>query len=58
MNREDVSQGLNLIPGDVFVLAAADQEQKSAVLASFVQQACSEGPMFGVAVRHARPVRR
>ena len=57
MNREDVSQGLGFIPGDVSILAAADQEQKSAVLASFIQQACSEGPMIGVAVRHARPVR-
>jgi hypothetical protein len=39
MNREDVSQGLGLISSGVFVLAASDKEQKSVLLASFVQQA-------------------
>jgi len=57
MNRGDVSQGLGLIPSGIFVLAATDGEQKSAMLASFVQQADFEPPTSVVAVQHARPIR-
>ena len=57
MNREGVSQGLGLIPSGVFVLAAAEGDQKSAMLASFVQQAGFDPPTIVVAVQHGRPVR-
>ena len=57
MNRGEVSQGLGLIPSGVFVLAAADHGQKSAMLASFVQQTGFDPPTIIVAVQHARPIR-
>ena len=57
MNREGVSQGLGLIPSGVFVLAAAEGDQKSAMLASFVQQASFDPPTIVVAVAGGRPIR-
>jgi 3-hydroxy-9,10-secoandrosta-1,3,5(10)-triene-9,17-dione monooxygenase reductase component len=56
MKRDGISQGLGLIPSGVFVLAATDRNQTSAMLASFVQQAGFDPPTVVAALQPGRPV--
>ena len=57
MKRDDISQGLGLIPSGVFVLASHSDGQSSAMLASFVQQAGFDPPAVVAALQHGRPIR-
>jgi 3-hydroxy-9,10-secoandrosta-1,3,5(10)-triene-9,17-dione monooxygenase reductase component len=56
VNRDGISQGLALIPSGVFVVAAEDNGQRAAMLASFVQQSGFDPPSVTVAVNSDRPL--
>ena len=58
VNNEGISQGLGLIPSGVFVLAAAQDGESAAILASFVQQSGFDPPSVVVAVGKDRQIRR
>ena len=58
MKSEGISQGLALIPSGVFVLATAHEGRRSAMLASFIQQAGFDPPMIVTAIQHSRPINR
>ena len=58
MNSDGISQGLAMIPSGVFVLAATQEGESAAILASFVQQSGFDPPSVVVAVGKDRPIRR
>ena len=58
MNNDGIGQGLGLIPSGVFVLAAVQNDESVAILASFVQQSGFDPPSVVVAVGTDRPIRR
>ena len=56
MKRERISQGLALIPSGVFVLATTHKGNRTAMLASFIQQVGFDPPMIVTAIQHKRPI--
>ena len=56
MKLEGISQGLAMIPSGIFVIGTAYQEQRYAMLASFVQQAGFDPPMIVIATQKKRPI--
>ena len=58
MKREGISQGLVLVPSGVFVLATVHEGQRSAMLASFIQQAAFDPPMIVTAIQQERSIGR
>jgi len=58
VKRDAIGQGLAMIPSGVFVLAARQDGQTRAMLASFVQQTGFKPPTLVVAVGRDRAIRR
>ncbi len=54
--KESIGQAIGRIPSGLFVLTAQNDEQRTGMLASWVQQTCFEPPMVSVAVAKGRPI--
>jgi len=54
--KQAVSSALSRVPGGLFVICAAHEDRRSAMLTSWVQQVCFEPAMISVAVGKGQPV--
>jgi flavin reductase (DIM6/NTAB) family NADH-FMN oxidoreductase RutF len=54
--RETVGLAMGRLPSGLFVLTAAQDDNRMGILVSFVQQACLNPPMVTVAIAKGRPI--
>jgi len=54
--RERVGRALGRIPSGCAIVTARTGNQRTGMLASWVQQACFEPPMISVAIKKGRPI--